>query len=453
LFKLVLEPEWEAKFEDNSYGFRPGRNCHDAIKAILFSIQKRSKYVLDADIKKCFDKIDHKALLAKLNLKGKMHQQIKSWLKAGIIDNNVFSKTEEGTPQVRRGVISPLLANIALHGMENMLKEYVSTVPLIYPSGKKMNKEDKISSISIIRYADDFVVMHYDKEVILECKRLLNKWLFNMGLTLSEEKTSITHTLNLSSSEQIEFAKKSPGFNFLDFTVRQFYTKYKSAYNKFKPLGYRTLVYPSKEKCNEHCRSLSKVVRSHNSKSQSLLIGKLNEKIAGWARYFGCSDASTLKILQKLDYLLYLKLRRWAKRNTGTAKLGLIKYWHPHDDRKWVFCVPSEKLYLLNYLSFSAPINGYVKVHSERSPFDENGKYWASRLGTNPTLPTSLVKLLKLQKGKCKLCNLTFSEDDVIETDHIIPLSQGGKDMYNNLQLLHRHCHDTKTALDLKKYS
>ncbi|WP_257236948.1 reverse transcriptase N-terminal domain-containing protein [Nostoc sp. 'Peltigera malacea cyanobiont' DB3992] len=126
--KAALEPEWEAVFEPNSYGFRPGRSCHDAIKQIKNCIQTKAKYVLDADIAKCFDRINHEVLLQKLNIKGKVRQQIKAWLKSGVIDRGAFTATSEGTPQ--GGVISPLLANIALHGLEEKLKQYAETLPL-----------------------------------------------------------------------------------------------------------------------------------------------------------------------------------------------------------------------------------------------------------------------------------------------------------------------------------
>lgn len=121
LVKLALEPEWEAKFEPNSYGFRPGRSCHDAIEAIFNAIRYKPKYVLDADIAKCFDKIDHERLLEKLNTYPTLRKQIRAWLKAGVMDGKELFPTSEGTPQ--GGVISPLLANIALHGMEYRIKE------------------------------------------------------------------------------------------------------------------------------------------------------------------------------------------------------------------------------------------------------------------------------------------------------------------------------------------
>jgi RNA-directed DNA polymerase len=147
LCKMALEPEWEAHFEPNSYGFRPGRSCHDAIEAIFGSINAKSKYVLDADIAKCFDRIDHKALLSKIHTYPTMSRMIKQWLKAGYcVQGNLFP-TDDGTPQ--GGVISPLLANIALHGMEERVMQYAETL--------KGGKRDNRKALSLVRYADDFV--------------------------------------------------------------------------------------------------------------------------------------------------------------------------------------------------------------------------------------------------------------------------------------------------------
>jgi RNA-directed DNA polymerase len=153
LVKLALEPEWESKFEANSYGFRPGRSCHDAIEAIPIIIKHKAKYVLDADLKGCFDTINHQALLAKLKGYPAMRRVMKGWLKAGVIDNGVFDETRSGTPQ--GGVISPLAANIALHGMETALMQAFPT---------KRNK------VQFVRYADDFVVFHATEEGVKKAK-------------------------------------------------------------------------------------------------------------------------------------------------------------------------------------------------------------------------------------------------------------------------------------------
>src|ERR671932_331044 len=140
LVKLALEPEWEARFELNSYGFRPGRSCQDAIGAIFNCIRYKNKYVLDADISKCFDKIDHEALLKKLNTSPTIRRQVRAWLKAGVMDGKQLFPTSEGTPQ--GGVISPLLANIALHGMENRIKQYADTLPTRSGHGKRDNRRN-----------------------------------------------------------------------------------------------------------------------------------------------------------------------------------------------------------------------------------------------------------------------------------------------------------------------
>jgi RNA-directed DNA polymerase len=152
LVKLALEPEWEARFEPNSYGFRPGRSCQDAVEAIFSSIRLKPKFVLDADISKCFDRIDHEALLRKLNTFPTIRRQVRAWLKAGVMDGKQLFPTFEGTPQ--GGVISPLLANIALHGMEERIKQYAETLPCKSGIGKRDNRR----SLSLIRYADDFVI-------------------------------------------------------------------------------------------------------------------------------------------------------------------------------------------------------------------------------------------------------------------------------------------------------
>ena len=174
LVKMAIEPEWEAKFEPNSYGFRPGRSCHDAIEAIFIAIKHNSKYVLDADISQCFDKINHEKLLKKLNTSPTLRRQIRAWLKAGVWDDKQIFPTSEGSPQ--GGVISPLLANIALHGMENCIKEFAETLELKYTTGKSMRKKDRRSSLSLIRYADDFVILHKDHSVIIRCREIISEW-------------------------------------------------------------------------------------------------------------------------------------------------------------------------------------------------------------------------------------------------------------------------------------
>lgn len=445
--KSTLEPEWEAVFEPNSYGFRPGRSCHDAIKQIKNCIQSQAKFVLDADIAKCFDCINQEKLLQKLNIKGKVRQQIKAWLKSGVIDQGAFTATSEGTPQ--GGVISPLLANIALHGLENHIKEFAKTLDLRYPCGIKQSKRSRAQSLSLIRYADDFVVFHEDKTVVQRCKEIIQDWLTGIGLKLKPEKTRLTHTLKHELSED-----GKAGFDFLGHHVQQYpagkYRSNKTAEGKI--LGFNTLIIPSTKASKVHSEEVGRIITKHRSSPQMALIKDLNPVIRGWASFYSKSDAQTVGIFSKQDYLTYLKLRKWAKRRCGNINDGHIKYWTSIDGDNWVFATrrgDANPLRLLKHRETSCSSTDYVKVKGDKSPYDGDLVYWSSRLGTHPQMPNRKAKLLKQQKGKCPWCDLSFQEWDVLEVDHKIPRALSGKDEYKNLQLLHRHCHDEKTALDL----
>jgi RNA-directed DNA polymerase len=422
LIKLAIEPEWEAKFEPNSYGFRPGRSSHDAIEAIYLSINKKDKYVLDADISKCFDKISHDYLLRKLNTSPTLRRIIKSWLKAGWVFEGKRENSDIGTPQ--GGVISPLLANVALHGMENRLMQFADSL--------KGSKRDNRQSLSFVRYADDFVVLHPDRDVIVKAKSILMDWLKEVGLEISEAKTLITHT--------------SEGFNFLGFNIRQYkvgiYASGKNSHGQ--TLGFKTLIKPSKEKVLKHYRVIADTIERHNSAPQAALVSKLNPIIRGWANYY--STVVSKEICSKLDHLLFQRLERWCKRRhpNKNAHWVMDKYFKSVDNRNWVFGDQNSTL----TSHAEVPIIRHIKVKGVKSPFDGDLTYWSTRMGKSPELPNRVAKLLKVQKGKCNHCELMFRDGDVMEVDHILPKSKGGKDTYDNLQLLHRHCHDSKTAKD-----
>lgn len=444
--KAALEPEWEAVFEPNSYGFRPGRSCHDAIRQIKLSIRQKAKYVLDADIAKCFDRINHEALLQKLNIKGKVRQQIKAWLKSGVIDQGAFTATSEGTPQ--GGVISPLLANIALHGLENTLMGYARTIDRKNKNGHQESWQSKVKSLSFIRYADDFVVIHENKLVVQRCREIISDWLSGIGLQLKPEKTRLTHTLYPELSED-----GIAGFDFLGHHIQQYPAgKYRSPKDSLgRILGYKTLITPTKEASKVHQEKVGRLIKKHRSMPQWALIKNLNPVIRGWASYYANSDVKAVGEFSKQDYLTYLKLRRWAKRRCESSSDGHKKYWTIIGGNNWVFATrngDANPLRLLAHNDTACSSNDYVKVKGDKSPFDGDTVYWSSRLGIHPEMPNRKAKLLKRQKGKCPWCRLRFQEWDVIEVDHKIPRALSGKDEWNNLQLLHRHCHDEKTAKD-----
>ncbi|MCC5612291.1 HNH endonuclease [Nostoc sp. CHAB 5834] len=372
--------------------------------------------------------------------------------------------TNEGSPQ--GGVISPLLANIALHGMEELVKEYARSL-----KGKKAKNQQ---AISLIRYADDFVILAPKANQIIEMHKLVKTWLAVMGLELSPSKTSISHTLKnpalreyireLSLQDtknmglwqenykepEIKFADKA-GFDFLGFNARQYEVNSNSSGSQSNGtrLGFKTLIKPSKKAIKKHYDAIALIIDAHKAAPQAALIAKLNPIIRGWVNYY--STVVSKETFSTLDHMVYQKLSRWAqRRHPGRAGTWVSrKYWHTVGGDNWVFSATTDGSVAETLIKHSSkPIVRHIKVKGEASPFDGNLKYWSSRRGKHPLVPTRVAKLLKEQKGKCAHCEMYFREDDLIEVDHIIPKSQGGKDVYSNLQALHRHCHDIKTAND-----
>ncbi|NES68123.1 MAG: group II intron reverse transcriptase/maturase [Okeania sp. SIO2D1] len=433
LVKMVLEPYWEAQFEGESYGFRPGKSAQDAMQRIHVIMSKTPSYVLDADIEKCFDKINHEHLLSKLDCPANIRREIKQWLNAGVLDNGVFTETESGTPQ--GGVISPLLANIALDGMIRDIQE-------IFPNQKNYIQGYKPK---IIRYADDFVVIHRELEVILQCKKAIQEWLKPVGLKLKEEKTRICHT-----SKQIEIngKKEKPGFDFLGFNIRQYPTGKHHAGKVVTPrlvriLETKTLIKPSDKAIKAHQEEIKKVVNQYRTAPQSALISRLNPIIRGWCNYY--KSVASKDIFASLDHYMWKVLRAWTVSRTGRASYKKLRKYYSHGKYgAWTFQT-EEGIILHKYRE--TKITRHPLVRSEASPYNGDWIYWSKRRGNYIGTPTRIAKLL-LQGGKCNYCGQYFHENDNIEIDHITPKSLGGKDEYKNLQLLHNHCHDHKTARD-----
>ncbi len=389
-------------------------------------------------------------MLQKLNIKGKVRQQIKAWLKSGVIDQGAFTATSEGTPQ--GGVISPLLANIALHGIETRIKQEFPDMNYTMRETWFHSKGTHFKPPNIIRYADDFVILHENKAVVQRCREIISEWLTGIGLELKPEKTRLTHTFKTELSED-----GKAGFDFLGHHIQQYPAgKYRSSINaQGEILGFNTLITPSTKASKVHIEEIGRIITRHMASPQAALIRDLNPVIRGWASFYTNSDAQTVGELSKQDYLTYLKLRRWAKRRCKkNINDGHIKYWISIGNNNWVFATKEGKanpLRLLTHKDIGSSSTDYVKVKGDKSPYDGDLVYWSTRLGKHPEMPNRKAKLLKQQKGKCPWCGLSFQDWDVLETDHIIPKALCGKDEYKNLQLLHRHCHDQKTALDIKE--
>jgi RNA-directed DNA polymerase len=266
IVKNALEPEWEAVFEQHSYGFRPGRSCQDAIEQCFnkvgFNKAGGHNWVLEADIKGFFDNIAHESILNMVSNFPK-RELIKGWLKAGFVFQGKLNPTEQGTPQ--GGVISPLLANIGLHGLETYIK---ATNP----------------KLGVVRYADDFIVSAKDKESLETAQNLIQAWMSKRGLELSAEKTVIT--------------SMEDGFDFLGFNSRHYDGK--------------LLIKPSKKKVLAFCKRISQEIKNLSSVEQEVLIKKLNPILRGFANYY--KGAVSKETFGYISYRVWQYLWHWAKR-------------------------------------------------------------------------------------------------------------------------------------------
>jgi len=409
--KNAIEPTWEARFEGSSYGFRPGRGCHDAT-ARIYNVTRagnRKKWVVDADIKGCFDNIDHQFLLDTIGpVPGR--ELIKQWLKAGYVDKGVFYNTEAGTPQ--GGVISPLLANIALHGMEEAL-------------GVKVNKQGRICGPRVVvRYADDFAVFCESKEDAEQVVIILEEWLRKRGLALSKEKTRIVHL--------------TEGFNFLGFNIRH----YKSP--QTRKAGTKLLIKPSKESVQAIRKRLRQEWFRTIGSNADAVIGRLNPIIRGWANYFRVGVAK--KTFSTLDHWMFQRERRYASRSHPTKpwywkNKRYWGKWNPHREDKWVFGDKRSGKYLLRFTWFA--IERHVLVKGTNSPDDPGlRRYWRER---NKTEVKNLVpreqRIARSQNYLCEECNESLFNGEELHTHHVTPRKDGGRDTHDNLKLVHLYCH------------
>jgi len=416
MVKNALEPSWEARFEGISYGFRPGRSCHDAIGKIygLARPNKNKKWVLDADIKGAFDNISHGFLLETLGeVPGK--ELIRQWLKAGYMEGGVFHETEAGTPQ--GGVISPLLANIALHGMEQALD-------VQYGSDGTLR-----SKRAVVRYADDFVAFCETQEDAQKVREILTEWLKERGLTLSEEKTRIAHL--------------TEGFDFLGFNIRHYKTPQTTR------TGWKLLIKPS-QKSIQKLRDKLKAewLKLHGQNARNVTM-KLNPIVRGWANYFRVGVSSA--VFGKLDHWMNQRAMRYAKRAHPTKP----KHWwkrryfgrlNPSRQDNWVFGDKQSGAYLLKFRWF--PIERHILVKGRASPDDPSLKnYWLMREKTKAKILTpSKRRLAHRQNGLCPRCGDSLFNDEEVEKHHIVPKKEGGTNTYDNLELVHLFCHQQVTA-------
>lgn len=442
LAKFALEPEWEARFEPNSYGFRPGRRTQDAIEAIFLSLHhKYPKWVYDADISKCFHAKHDDVLLEKIQTFPAMREQISAWLKADIMEGyhpkgaKSITYPTQGTPQ--GGIISPLLANIALHGLEFHLKEFVGKLKIKPRENSNRGIRAKESALSVIRYADDFVLIHVNKKIMDLCIQETSRWLSHIGLEISEEKSLLR-------------CGNQP-FLFLGFQIVQVISKGE----------YKVKIIPSNINRKYLLDKVRNIIQNNRAISSFNLINMLRPVILGWANYFKYSECS--KVFNKMGHLIFQKLRAWVfRRDTRNGRIKVKDKYFPKDKEynfggtlhkdNWTLCGQQKAKFGIlkeNHLPSIAWVKSekFVKVKGTKSPYDGDYIYWTIRLKSYSSLSIQVRTLLRKQNAICPMCKVPFTCLDKMEVDHIIPSSKGGVDLYKNKQLLHRSCHIKKTAV------
>lgn len=417
LYLLALAPIAETTGDPNSYGFRIERSTADAMGQLFISLSKKAsaQWVLEADILGCFDHINHDWLIANVPTDKTL---LRKWLKAGVVHKGQLQATDAGTPQ--GGIISPTLANMVLDGLESQLKQHLGVT-----RAKKLK-------VNVVRYADDFVITGDSPELLeSEVKPWVEQFLAVRGLRLSPEKTQIVHI--------------DQGFDFLGWNFRKYNGK--------------LLIKPSKKNVKAFYRKVKEVIDTHKTARQEDLIRLLNPMLRGWALYH--QPVVAKQAYSRMDYRVFLKLWRWAKRRHPNKSLEWVrkKYYQTQSEQNWVFATTlmdesGAKRDVGLYSLASTPIERHKKVSGEYNPFDPAMEEMGEKLRMERMLKKlkyreQILRLFQSQKGLCALCNQPITKETGWHDHHIIYRSQGGGDSLNNRVLLHPICHQQLHARGL----
>jgi RNA-directed DNA polymerase len=416
LYLLALDPVVETTADKNSYGFRPQRSCADAIEQCFLALKSaKTAWILEGDIKSCFDRISHTWFLAHVPMDRAILQK---WLKSGYMEKHVFHETMDGTPQ--GGIISPALCNCALDGLERLLKEK-------YPTGTRLSSlGGKYPSVNLIRYADDFVITGKTKELLEgEVKPLVEQFLRERGLELSPTKTVVTNV--------------TQGFDFLGQNVCRYPNR-------------KLLIKPSKKSIQRFLDGIRETIKAALGKSAADLINELNPKIRGWANYH--RHVVSKRTFNRVDHSIFYKLWQWARRRHPDKDPCWLKqkYFERHLGRDWFFFGETwdeegqpVKVRLL--LASRIPIKRHVKVRSEANPYDPAYETYFEKREADHMLDTfqgtrTLRFLWHEQSGLCPVCNTTITRITGWRLHHCVPRVMGGSRSVENRVLLHPECHN-----------
>jgi RNA-directed DNA polymerase len=416
LYLLALDPIVETNADKNSYGFRQQRSCADAIEQCFKALRSaNTQWILEGDIKSCFDKISHDWLLAHVPIDRVILQE---WLKSGYMEKHVLHETTDGTPQ--GGIISPALANCALDGLERLLREQ-------YPAGKRLKSlGGEKPCVNLVRYADDFVITSKSKELLEgEIKPLVEQFLQQRGLELSPKKTVITHVEH--------------GFDFLGQNVRRY------------PNG-KLLIKPSKKNVKTFLDGIRRTIKAAHGVSAADLIDQLNPKIRGWANYH--RHVVSKRTFGRVDHSIFSSLWKWARRRhpNKSPRWFKPKYFAQRGNRDWSFFGETcddegqtNKVWL--YYAKSTPIKRHVKVKGEANPYDPTFEtYFEEREGAHMLETFRGTRTLRYlwyeQRGLCTLCHTKITRITGWRLHYCVSRVMGGSAGATNRVLLHPECHD-----------
>jgi RNA-directed DNA polymerase len=408
LHLLALEPVAETTADLNSYGFRPGRSTADAGGQCFNSLAQKAsaEWVLEADIQGCFDKISHDWMVANIPTDKAI---LKKWLKAGFVYQNELFPTEAGTPQ--GGIISPVLANMTLDGLEAMLTEK-------FPRAKKRGLK-----MHMVRYADDFIITGNSKEWLAhEVKPAVVEFLADRGLVLSPEKTTVTHIRE--------------GFDFLGWNIRKYDDK--------------LLMKPSKANVKAHLDKIREIIKGNKTAKQANLIRLLNPVLRGWANYH--SHVVAKKTFARVDKYVWSMLWRWAARRHPNKEARWVKekYFKSRGLRNWVF-VAAEKVEdgtqreVALLQESDTPIQRHVKIQADANPHDSQWEQyfesrWDKKMLNSSRGRAILYRVWLMQDGLCSVCQEPITKSTPWDTRRIVKGTEGGSNAVNNLRMHHLNC-------------
>lgn len=404
LYHLAVDPAVEAKSDKYSFGFRKKRSTHDAIAYFRHYMDKSvsPRLVLEADISKCFDRIDHEFLMKHTPICDK--SVLRQWLESGVIEQGKYRQTNEGTPL--GGIISPTLCNIALNGLEETIKSQFKD------PGKRTS-----SKVQVIRYADDVVITGKNEEILSKCKQIMEKFIGERGLQLNQTKTRISNI--------------EDGIDLLGFNISR--KVWRTGMNRTNQQKDVLIIKPTLKAMKSIREKIAKTFKEMNTMDQ--IIMKLNPILRGWIEHKRISWHSTEAFIDLNKYIWERVRTKFIKGRPGRTSQRR-NYKDVKGDSGWIgqsgkVLLDPIKINTIRYKIMKIDLNPYLL---------ENREYFEKKKESR-VLSAIRSKLFKRYDNKCEVCNQSLLGFEKVEIHHIKPRKEGGSNDIRNLKPLHRICH------------